>query len=51
MKVFPCEFREVFKNFYFVEHLQTAASELVRYKVYIFFSEVCSEEEEGLKII
>ena len=38
--------REVVKKIYFVEYLQTTASELVRYKVYIFLSEVCLMEEE-----
>ena len=46
MKVFSCVFFEVFKNTYFVEYLQTAASDLVRYQVYIFLSEVHLEEEE-----
>ena len=36
-KVFFSEFCKVSKNSYFVEYLQTATSELVRYQVYIFF--------------
>ena len=30
-KVFSFEFGEIFKNTYFIEYLQTAASESVRY--------------------
>ena len=50
-KVFSCEFCEVFKNICFVECLQTAASELVRYILveYFPFSEVRLEEEEEYK--
>ena len=48
-KAFSCEFCEVFKNTYFVEYLQMAASELVRYYVHIFLFEVHLEEEEEYK--
>ena len=47
--LFSCEFCEVFRNIHFVEYLRTAVSELVRYKVYIFHSEVCLEEKVGYK--
>ena len=40
---------KVFKNTYFVEYLQTAASKPVIYQVYILFSEVRSKEEEEYK--
>ena len=45
VKVFSCEFCEVFRNTYFVEYLQTVASESVTYQVYIFLSEARLEEE------
>ena len=48
-KAFSCEFCEVFKNTYFVEYLQMAGSELVRYYVHIFLFEVHLEEEEEYK--
>ena len=44
-----CEFCEIFKNVYFVEHLLTAASELDRYQVYTVMFEVRLEEEEESK--
>ena len=48
-RLFSCEFCEVFRNIYFVEYLRTAVSELIRYKVYIFLSEVRLEEKVGYK--
>ena len=47
--LFCNEFCEVFKNTYFVEYLRTAASESVRYKVYILLSEACLAEEGEYK--
>ena len=44
-----CEFCEVFKDTYFVEYLQTAASESVRYKVYFLLYEVHLAEEGQYK--
>ena len=44
-----CEFYKVFMNTHFVESLRTAASESVRYQVYILLAEVCLVEEEGYK--
>ena len=42
----------VFNNTYFVEYLQKAVSELVRYQEHILLSEVrLEEEEEYIKII
>ena len=43
--VFQCICKD-FKNIHFVEYLQMAASESVRYQMYIFLSEVCLQEEE-----
>ena len=43
------EFCKAFKNTYFVEYLQTAASDSVRFKVYILLSKVHLEEEEEYK--
>ena len=48
-KVFPVNFTKFFSNTYFVESLQTAASESVRYQVYILLTEVHLVEEEGYK--
>ena len=52
IKVFSCEFYEVFNNTYFAEYLRTATSQLVRYQAHILLSEVrLKEEEEYTKII
>ena len=49
-KVFSSEFYEVFDTTYFVEYLQTAASELVSYQAHILLSEVRLEEEEYIRV-
>ena len=49
-KVFSSEFYEVFDTTYFVEYLQTAASELVSYQAHILLSEVRLEEEDYIRV-
>ena len=48
--MFSSEFYEVFDTTYFVEYLQTAASELVSYQAHILLSEVRLEEEEYIRV-
>ena len=47
--MFSCEFREVFKNTYFVEYMRKAVSESAGYNVHILQSEVRLEEEGEYK--
>ena len=43
--MFSCKFCEIFKNTYFVEHLQTAASEFINMKKYVNGCQCCNQRK------